>query len=724
MRKYQFFSTAGALLVIAGLLLLLQSPVFAQDSAPEALEEPPYLAEYYFAWVESAHADAEAEAFVHWNDEGEIPVECAKCHSTTGYLDFLGADGSEMGVVDAPSPLGTVVTCDACHASAASNLTSVEFPSGVVVENVGSSARCMECHQGRASTDAVNAAIEENGLTEDPNTVNAELGFINIHYYAAAASLYGGEVRGGYQYDGMVYQARNQHVPGADTCASCHSPHTLEVQVETCAECHEDVEAVEDLRDIRMAGSGVDYDGDGDDFEGIADEIATLQEIAYEAIQVYAREVAGTPIVYDNAAYPYFFIDTNDNGEVDEDEAVFGNKYNAFTGNLLKATYNYQVTQKDPGGYAHNPKYHINLLFDSIEMLNAEISEPVDMAEAHRNDPGHFDFTAEAFRHWDEDGEVPGSCARCHSSGGLPFYLENGVNINTEPSQSLACSTCHDDLSEFTLYTTNEVTFPSGAKVSFGEEDDNNLCLTCHQGRESTVSVNNAINRAGVGADEVSPDLAFRNIHYFAAGASMFGTEVKGAYEFEGMKYNGRFMHDEDFQTCTDCHRPHEAQIRVNQCGDCHEDVEELEDVRLIRADAEGVDPVDYDGDGDAAEPIADEVAAIQETLLATIQTYAADVAGAAIVYESHNHPYWFNDLNGNGAADEDEVNGDNRYASWTPNLLRAAYNYQFASKDPGAFVHNADYILQVMFDSIEAVGGAEAVASFTRPPVVVAAAE
>ena len=37
--------------------------------------------------------------------------------------------------------------------------------------------------------------------------------------------------------------------------------------------CHTDVAAKEDLRNIRMNGSLVDYDGDGDTTEGIAGEI-------------------------------------------------------------------------------------------------------------------------------------------------------------------------------------------------------------------------------------------------------------------------------------------------------------------------------------------------------------------------------------------------------------------------------------------------------------------
>ena len=52
-------------------------------------------------------ADDEAEAFNHWNedDPAEIPTDCAKCHSTNGYLDYLGEDGSAAGSVEEAVPV-------------------------------------------------------------------------------------------------------------------------------------------------------------------------------------------------------------------------------------------------------------------------------------------------------------------------------------------------------------------------------------------------------------------------------------------------------------------------------------------------------------------------------------------------------------------------------------------------------------------------------------------
>ncbi|GIK62436.1 MAG: hypothetical protein BroJett018_02300 [Chloroflexota bacterium] len=715
MKMYRYFIVLGLLLIATALVVGVQAQDGGQEN-PQG-EPPTFLREYYDQWVASPHADVEAAAFHRWDEDGVVEVDCAQCHSTPGYVDYLGGDGSPAGTVEVAPPVGTVVNCDACHNPVASSLTTVSFPSGVEVTNLSDSTRCMVCHQGRASGLRVEQSITDAGLT-DLNTVSADLRFINIHYYAAAASLYGSEVHAGYEFPGKSYQPRNNHVPEYDTCIECHNPHTLELKITECAACHEDVESVEDLADVRMNGSLHDYDGDGDLEEGIKGELDTLKEMTYAAIQAYATNVAGKAIIYDEARYPYFFGDANANGTIDEDET----NYDAWTGLLLQAAYNYQVTIKDPGGYTHNPKYHIELLYDTLEALNTAMGvDGGGVAAQVRNDPGHFDGTALPFHYWDAEGEVPGTCARCHTAGGLPTYLKNGTNIAVPPSASLECSTCHNAIPDFTVYEVAEVTFPSGAKVSFEENDPNNLCISCHQGRESTVSVNRAITAAGVGDDEVSDALTFRNIHYFAAGATFFGGEVQGAYQYDGKEYNGRNEHVRSFNTCNECHEQHQLTIQYDLCIDCHESVEEPEDVLAIRMEDEDVDPVDYDGDGNTDEPIRDEIATYQEALLAAIQSYATNTIGTAIAYSPTSYPYWMIDLNGNGVADPEEANRDNRYVTWTPNLLRAAYNYQYSVKDPGVFAHNPDYILQVLYDSLEAIGGPDAVATFTRAPVKVA---
>ena len=194
----------------------------------------------------------------------------------------------------------------------------------------------MQCHQGLASKVQVDETINELGAAADPDMVNSELSFINVHYFPAGATLYGNQALGGYQYDDKMYDGKFRHTAGIDTCLGCHDQHTLTVKVEVCAECHAGVSKVEDLQNVRMQGSLADYDGDGNTTEGIAAELDGLQAMLLQGIQAYGSEVAGTSIGYTSDAYPYFFIDTNGDGEIGADEAAFDNAYKSWTARLLK----------------------------------------------------------------------------------------------------------------------------------------------------------------------------------------------------------------------------------------------------------------------------------------------------------------------------------------------------------------------------------------------------
>jgi hypothetical protein len=692
-------------------------------SCPEPVEGVTIEVPFQELWAASPHADETSYAFRYWDTaEAGVPAACARCHATEGFLDYVGADGSAFREINNPPARGSHITCVACHNEATLALDSAVFPSGVEVTGLGNEATCMQCHQGRASTVQVNAAIENVGLTGEDDTTNADLGFINIHYYAAAATLYGSTVAGGYQYEGMTYDPGFKHVEGYDTCVGCHNPHTTEVRLNECVVCHTDVTNLEDFHNVRMAGSLRDYDGDGDLQEGVYEEIVGLKDKLFEAIQVYAADVAGTPIGYANR-HPYFFVDTNADGQIGDDEATQANRYNAWTPRLLKAAYNYQVSKKDPGAFAHGGKYIIQLLYDSITDVNTAIGEQIDMSQAHRGDPGHFHASSQSFRYWDNTGVVPGTCSKCHSGDGLPMFLAEasrsadqvtGAVVGLPPTLGLECSTCHDDVVNFTRYQVNAVKFPSNAVLGFGEGDDNNICLLCHQGREANRTVQEAITRARVeSVDTVAPGLAFRNPHYFAAGATLFGSEAAGAFQYEGKQYNGRFMHVPNFNTCINCHDSHKLEVPVQTCSGCHQGANTLEGLRTIRIKNP---TLDYDGNGQV-EGVGIEIQNMKTMLKEAIQEYARENADtASIVYDPNRHPYWFIDTNDNGTADPEEINFGNRYVTFTPRLLAAAYNYQWTSKDPGSFTHNGVYIVQILYDSLEDMGAD--VANMNRPPV------
>jgi hypothetical protein len=110
----------------------------------------------------------------------------------------------------------------------------------------------------------------------------------------------------------------------------------------------------------------------------------------------------------------------------------------------------------------------------------------------------------------------------------------------------------------------------------------------------------------------------------------------------------------------------------------------------------------DYDGDGNTSEGVKAELDALAEALYAEMQAYA-EGTGNPIEYKATAYPYFF------GADGEG-------YAAWTPRLLKAAYNYQYYQKDPGAFVHNGKFVAQFLIDSIADLGGD--VSTYTRPAV------
>ncbi len=684
----------AAVLVVAGVSTY---PVAAQEDAPAqpATDELPF----FDRWLSSAHADLTSPAFSYWNNLQPplIPKGCAKCHSRTGFEDFLGIDGSKPGQVDQPHGTGTVVDCAACHNEGFTDKTSVLMPSGIVMQAAADEKRCMECHQGRQSGVGIDAMIAQSAVSLD--AVSDALDFTRTHNDPGISIKYGTAVKAGYEYEGRDYDAEFTHVEGYHICTDCHDSFSLKVKVDTCRQCHLEMATTDDLAKIRTVGASADFNGNGDVTEGIAAEISALQDALLRNIQTYARQISKRSIGYSFDNYPYFFIDVDQSGRLETDEIRFENRYNAWTPRLLRAAYNYESSMRDRGAYAHNAKYVIQLLYDSISSLNAAIWDPIDMSRMEREDSGHFAGSHHSFRAWDEEGEVPRLCAKCHSAEGLPSFLQNGVNASQPPSNGFECGTCHDDLNTFTLYQVRSVVFPSGAVINSGHPETN-LCMSCHQGRYGIAGLSKLIGDRA--PDEQSAELYFVDAHNFAAAATRYGSEAKPAYEYPGKSYQGFADHGyEYFNECTDCHRTHALEVRKFDCVNCHEELAHAATVRDIR-----FLPGDFDGDGDDLEGIYYEIETLQQLLYAQIQRYANDVAGKPIVYVPTGYPYFFIDLNRNGAPDREEISADNAYDGWTPRLLQAAYNYQNSLGDPGAFAHNSRYIIQTLFDSYDDLGG------------------
>lgn len=333
---------------LIGLLVLwaLASLALTACGAAEASE-----ADIETQWATSAHANVEARAFSRWNDSdpSEIPQNCAKCHSTPGYLDFHGANGTPAGEVTQAAPVGTTVECDACHSEITQEKTGVMMPSGLFLEHQGDNANCMECHQGRAAGNEVDEAL--SGIDASDDTVNTEISAPSIHNSPAGPLLYGAVTTGGFEYPGKEYAGRYDHTGGFNTCISCHDAHTLKIDSKRCAVCH--IKAVDfaHFRNIRV--SNIDYDGDGNNTEGIYREIDTVERRLLEQIELYVQTTEGAEPLLISSRF------TNEAGET----------YTTWTPRLLRAAYNYQFSKLSGGAYVHNPHYTLQLLYDSYEDL-------------------------------------------------------------------------------------------------------------------------------------------------------------------------------------------------------------------------------------------------------------------------------------------------------------------------------------------------------------------
>ena len=314
-----------------------------------------------------------------------------------------------------------------------------------------------------------------------------------------------------------------------------------------------------------------------------------------------------------------------------------------------------------------------------------------DIIEAWLASP-HGDRASEAFTHWNEDGEIPGTCAVCHSSTGLVDYvagpmttpgtIDHPVDLGT----TIDCVACHNKSAS----SLAAVPFPSGVVVeAFGSSA---ICTVCHQGRASSQTVET--RTANMDDDTVVGDLGFINIHYKPAASTMMGGIARGGFEYPGKTYKGRFAHVPDLNTCTQCHNPHSLEVSIDTCKTCHKDAKAFADIRISSAD--------FDGNGNTTEGIAAPILAMHARLGEAIQLYASEVAGASIAYSTESYPYFFTDTDADGTASPGESIFPNRYQSWTPRLVKAAYNYQLVAKETAIYTHNPHYALQLLYDSLE----------------------
>ena len=196
-------------------------------------------------------------------------------------------------------------------------------------------------------------------------------------------------------------------------------------------------------------------------------------------------------------------------------------------------------------------------------------------------------------------------------------------------------------------------------------------------------------------------DASFITPHYSFSAATWLGNEAHGGYDIQEKLIPADLSMLMAYRTCTQCHDPHSLRINkspsnedANLCAACHPNVTGFEDYRDIY-----VEGVDYDTDG-TVEGVYHEIAGLQNVLLQSMQQYTSCKLGVGIGW-ADKFPYLFIDTNQDGTLSEDEAVSANAYKAFTPRLMRAAFNYQFSLKEPAGYVHNGNYVIQLLQDSI-----------------------
>ncbi len=333
-------------------------------------------------------------------------------------------------------------------------------------------------------------------------------------------------------------------------------------------------------------------------------------------------------------------------------------------------------------------------------------------------------------------------CYKCHHGIGSLAWQDNiqgtpaaSVLFGDEP---VICITCHDPHREvpgqtkntrrpvmMTNYSTTSITvqgnvFLDNQPVIFDKTGNATICIFCHQGRESGLTLYATKLAAG---KTITGN--FFNPHYLGTAAMLWGAN---AYEYAGKSYSVNAAHQS--ANCPACHMSnatsdnrnggHSWVPNVAACNtaDCHggslgpvasKPGSASPDVDSYRAN---FDTNNYTGEpGGETLSIAQSIQSLEKKIIALLQA-------KGIFFDDTSYPYFFSDA---GHVQP--------FTAWTPATYKAAFNLSFVVKglpsvgssqvevpNASAAVHNYKYCIQILLDSYADINNGTPLGGAMRP--------
>ncbi|PLX91185.1 MAG: hypothetical protein C0619_07865, partial [Desulfuromonas sp.] len=484
---------------------------------------------------ESGHGDPTGEAWIHYPWEDPSRASCQPCHTTTGFVNAL------TGSTDA-APGAEMLSCVGCHENGNGDLRAApaytaDFGDGVTLDypEIGASNLCVRCHTGRTSGENIASSTDDFSNT----------GFKNSHYlaaggqvFAATGYVYGATPTGGYHEN--IGVDNNQATGTAGPCVTCH------MGIDSADHSWDVVSLDEITGEITAINSNACINCHAD----LTPAELNAAKDAFHLALVDLKTALANNDIYFLPNYPYFFSDPAGGfANAVKDWTVGGTKVGK---DVMGAAFNYNLFDHDPGAYAHNRGYALQLIADSIDYLADGIVDGsgmfgtenlmvnVEAAQEGRNlNGGHGTEFASV--------ESTNVCAQCHSDLQATWATSAKANLDGSPSSGLRTASTE---------AASQAEADAGASVR--------VCQQCH-----------APNwEAPVGADMTAEDIAgaigCAGCHEAAApvhdslatcGSCHDGTKFHGSHGGDELALVTASKHNNQ-----DSHGLHQTRARCQRC--------------------------------------------------------------------------------------------------------------------------------------------------------------